>query len=70
MATDERYELCYNDAIRLIGEGKLAEAETQLRHAESLCRKSLEEDGATEEEIEDELALIRYVELWCQLKHC
>lgn len=59
MSTDDSYELSYNEAIRLIGEGKNAEAEAQLRKAESLCRKSLEEDGATEEEIEDELALIR-----------
>lgn len=57
---DDSYELCYNEAIRLLGEGRNSEAEAQLRKAESLCRKSLEDDGATEEEIEDELALIRY----------
>lgn len=61
MSTDDSYELAYNEAIRLLGEGKNAEAEVQLRKAETLCKKSLEEDGATEEEIEDELALIRYI---------
>ena len=59
LARDDSYELAYNESIRLLGEGKTAEAESQLRGAETLCRKSLEEDGATEEEIEDELALIR-----------
>ena len=42
-----------------MGEDKYAEAEAQLRKAETLCRQSLEEDGATEEEIEDELAFIQ-----------
>jgi len=56
---DNSYELSYNEAIRLLGEGKVQEAEAQLRKAETFCRKSLEEDGANEDEIEDELALIR-----------
>ena len=59
IAREDSYELAYNESIRLLGENKIAEAEAQLRRAETLCRKSLEEDGATEEEIEDELALIR-----------
>jgi hypothetical protein len=53
MSRDDSYELSYNESIRLLGEGKNAEAEAQLRKAETLCRKSLGE------EIEDELALIR-----------
>jgi len=56
---DNSYELSYNEAIRLLGEGKIQEAEAQIRRAEALCRKTLEEDGANEDEIEDELALIR-----------
>lgn len=60
IATEDSYELSYNDAIRLLGEGKLTEAEAQLRQAETLCRKSLEDDGVPEEDIEDELALIKY----------
>lgn len=59
MTRDDSYELSYNESIRLLGEGKNSEAEAMLRKAETLCRKSLEEDGATEEEIEDELTLIR-----------
>ena len=55
---EDSYELCYNSSIRLLGEGRTSEAETLLCKAETLCRKTLEEDGATEEEIEDELALI------------
>jgi signal recognition particle subunit SRP72 len=59
ISRDDSYELYYNEAIRLLGEGKNSEAEAHLRKAETICRKSLEEDGATEEEIEDELTLIR-----------
>ena len=55
---ESSYELCYNGAIRSIGLAKYSEAETQLRKAELLCRKTLEEDGATEEEIDEELSLI------------
>ncbi len=62
IAREDSYELAYNESIRLLGENKISEAEAQLRRAETLCRKSLEEDGATEEEIEDELALIRYLQ--------
>ena len=57
---DNSYELSYNEAIRLLGEGKIQDAEAQIRKAETFCRKTLEEDGANEDEIEDELALIRY----------
>jgi len=65
---DNSYELSYNEAIRLLGEGKIQEAEAQIRRAEALCRKTLEEDGANEDEIEDELALIRlfyFIPLYC-----
>jgi signal recognition particle subunit SRP72 len=61
MSSDDKYELCFNESIRLMGEDKNVEAEAQLRKAETLCRQSLEDDGATEEEIEDELAFIQYV---------
>ena len=64
MSSDDKYELCFNESIRLMGEDKNVEAEAQLRKAETLCRQSLEEDGATEEEIEDELAFIQYVFYW------
>ncbi|NXO02227.1 SRP72 protein, partial [Rhinopomastus cyanomelas] len=53
------YELCYNSACALIGQGKLNEAMKKLQKAEELCRLSLSEDSdVTEEDIEAELAII------------
>ncbi|XP_019377845.1 PREDICTED: signal recognition particle subunit SRP72 [Gavialis gangeticus] len=53
------YELCYNAACALIGQGKLNEAMKKLQKAEDLCRQSLSEDSdVTEEDIEAELAII------------
>ncbi|KAM3867338.1 signal recognition particle subunit SRP72 [Diretmus argenteus] len=53
------YELCYNAACTLIGQGQLTEALNKLRQAEELCRVSLSEDSdVTEEDIESELAVI------------
>lgn len=40
-------------------------AEKKLRSAEKMCRDSLEDDGMTEDEIEDELGIIRV-----QLGYC
>lgn len=56
---DNTYELCYNKACLLITHGLYGEAEKKLRQCEKLCREYLEEDEATEEEIDIELALIR-----------
>ncbi|NXR16706.1 SRP72 protein, partial [Cinclus mexicanus] len=53
------YELCYNSACALIGQGKLNEAMKKLQKAEELCRQSLSEDSdVTEEDIGAELAII------------
>ncbi|KAM9258861.1 signal recognition particle subunit SRP72 [Cariama cristata] len=53
------YELCYNSACALIGQGQLNEAMKKLQKAEELCRQSLSEDSdVTEEDIEAELAII------------
>ncbi|NWU97970.1 SRP72 protein, partial [Upupa epops] len=53
------YELCYNSACALIGQGKLNEGMKKLQKAEELCRQSLSEDSdVTEEDIEAELAII------------
>ncbi|NXU79210.1 SRP72 protein, partial [Oreotrochilus melanogaster] len=53
------YELCYNSACALIGQGRLNEAMKKLQKAEELCRRSLSEDSdVTEEDIEAELAII------------
>ncbi|KAL4641605.1 signal recognition particle subunit SRP72 [Arapaima gigas] len=57
--TETTYELCYNAACTLIGQGQLTEAMKKLRKAEELCRLSLSEDSdMTEEDIELELAVI------------
>ncbi|XP_029457529.1 signal recognition particle subunit SRP72 [Rhinatrema bivittatum] len=56
---DGTYELCYNAACTLIGQGKLSEAMKKLQQAEELCRQSLSEDSdVTEEDIDAELAII------------
>uniref|UniRef100_A0A8C5GJU6 Signal recognition particle subunit SRP72 n=1 Tax=Gouania willdenowi TaxID=441366 RepID=A0A8C5GJU6_GOUWI len=56
---ESTYELCYNTACALIGQGKLTEALNKLQQAEELCRVSLSEDSdVTEEDIESELAVI------------
>ncbi|KAG8594977.1 hypothetical protein GDO81_001382 [Engystomops pustulosus] len=53
------YELCYNAACSLIGQGRLSEAMKKLREAENLCRQSFSEDtDLTEEDINAELAII------------
>ncbi|MGH0156312.1 UNVERIFIED_CONTAM: hypothetical protein FKN15_038729 [Acipenser sinensis] len=53
------YELCYNSACTLIGQGRLPEAMKKLQEAEELCRQSLSEDSdITEEDIDAELAVI------------
>ncbi|XP_011300118.1 signal recognition particle subunit SRP72 [Fopius arisanus] len=68
---DHTYELTYNAACRLVAEGaqgdrpNLIEAEKKLRLAEKICKEALEDDGATEKEILDELGIIRV-----QLGYC
>lgn len=56
---EHTYELCYNKACLLIANENYIEAEKKLKVCEKLCREVLEEDEATEEEIDVELALIR-----------
>jgi len=53
------YELVYNAATQLIGRGEYAEAEKKLRVAEKMCKEMLEDDGASEEDIEEEVAIIK-----------
>ncbi|XP_046625088.1 signal recognition particle subunit SRP72 [Neodiprion virginianus] len=69
---ESTYELTYNAAHRLVAQGTngtnkavLVEAEKKLRTAEKMCREALEEDGATEEDIEDEIGIIKV-----QLGYC
>lgn len=71
MLHEHTYELTYNAACRLLAQRNsddkaiLIEAEKKLRIAEKLCKDGLEEDGASEEEIENELGIIRV-----QLGYC
>lgn len=58
---EHTYELAYNSACQLIGQGKYLEAERKLKIAEKLCRESLEDDAAAEEDIEEELGIIKLV---------
>ncbi|KAH0949947.1 hypothetical protein HN011_007482 [Eciton burchellii] len=68
---EHTYELTYNAACRLLARESrgdravLSEAERKLRTAEKMCKEGLEEDGASEEEIENELGVIRV-----QLGYC
>lgn len=67
---EHTYELTYNAACAIIAKAGtdrvlLAEAEKKLKQAEKMCRESLEEDGMTEEEIEEELGIIKV-----QLGYC
>ncbi|XP_066582106.1 signal recognition particle subunit SRP72 [Prorops nasuta] len=68
---ESTYELMYNAACQLVMQGSkgnttaLVEAEKKLKAAENLCREGLEEDGLTEEAVEDELGIIKV-----QLGYC
>ncbi|XP_015908172.2 signal recognition particle subunit SRP72 [Parasteatoda tepidariorum] len=56
---EHTYELSYNSACILINQGLYAEAIEKLKVTEELCKKQLEENDATEDEIEAELGVIR-----------
>lgn len=49
----------------MLGKQKYQEAEKKLRTSEKLCREFLEEDGATEEDIEEEVAIIKVQLAYC-----
>lgn len=54
------YELIYNGACRLLAGGRFEQALEKLQIAEEQCRTYLtQEEGATEDEINDEVAIIR-----------
>uniref|UniRef100_A0A8C4NG38 Signal recognition particle subunit SRP72 n=1 Tax=Eptatretus burgeri TaxID=7764 RepID=A0A8C4NG38_EPTBU len=54
---ENTYELCYNAACTLIGQGKMKEGLEKLKNI--LCRQSLTEDpDVAEEELQDELSVI------------
>ena len=54
--------MVYNGASQLIAAGRTEEAFRQLQNAETQCRKYLaQEEGSTEDEINEEVAIIRYI---------
>ncbi|XP_053680313.1 signal recognition particle subunit SRP72 [Anopheles nili] len=62
---EDTYELTYNAACALAGRQQYGEAERKLRTSEKMCRDSLEEDGATEEDIIDEITIIKVQLAYC-----
>lgn len=62
---EETYEQHFNGSCILSNRQKYAEAEKKLRASEKLCRETLEDDGATEEEIREELDIIRVQVAYC-----
>ncbi|XP_065347746.1 signal recognition particle subunit SRP72 [Cloeon dipterum] len=62
---ESTYELLYNSACRLLGTGQVLEAEKKLKQSEKMCRESLEEEGSTEEDIEDELSIVKVQLAFC-----
>jgi len=57
--TEITHELAYNVACVLIDCGQLKKASAKLEQAMKLCRRTLEEEGADEQTIKEELAVIR-----------
>ncbi|XP_058062182.1 signal recognition particle subunit SRP72 [Anopheles bellator] len=62
---EDTYELAYNAACALAGRQQFGDAERKLRTSEKMCRESLEEDGASEEDIIDEITVIRVQLAYC-----
>ena len=58
--------MVYNNACALSGTGNYTEAEKRLKLSEKMCREFLEEDESmTEDDIENELAIIRVQLAYC-----
>jgi len=56
---DESYELRYNSGCSMAAIGEYNEAEEELKQAETQAREFLAEEGEAEEDIEDEIAIIK-----------
>lgn len=52
-------EQCFNMACCLLNSGRVQEALQMLTQAEELCRRSLLEEGYTEEEVEEEVGVVK-----------
>ncbi|CAG9785244.1 unnamed protein product [Diatraea saccharalis] len=59
------YELAYNTGSTLAMRGKHNEALPVLKRAEQACSESVLEDGGTEEEAKEEVAIIRVQQAYC-----
>lgn len=59
---ESTYELVYNAACTLIGQGQYLEAEKKLRLAEKLWKEALEED---DEEFYDEIHILKVQQAYC-----
>ncbi|KAH8409676.1 hypothetical protein KR222_001561 [Zaprionus bogoriensis] len=62
---EDTYEHYFNSACIQSNRQKYVEAERKLRTSEKLCREFLEEEGASEEEIVEELDVIRVQLAYC-----
>ncbi|XP_050420854.1 signal recognition particle subunit SRP72 [Adelges cooleyi] len=62
---DNTYEFMYNVACVLIERGDIAKAQDLLEQAAKSCRNTLEEEEATEEEIQEELTAIKVQAAYC-----
>ncbi|EDW67694.1 signal recognition particle subunit SRP72 [Drosophila virilis] len=62
---EDTYEQYFNSACIQSNRQKYVEAERKLRTSEKLCREFLEEEGASDEEILEELDVIRVQLAYC-----
>ena len=62
---DSTYELVYNGACRQLAAGRYQAAEAQLARAATMCRDTLREDGADDDEIHQETAVIDVQRAYC-----
>uniref|UniRef100_A0A1A9ZHL9 Signal recognition particle subunit SRP72 n=1 Tax=Glossina pallidipes TaxID=7398 RepID=A0A1A9ZHL9_GLOPL len=62
---EDTYEQYFNGSFILSNRQRYSEAEKKLRVSEKLCRESLEEDGASEEEIREEMDIIKVQTAYC-----
>ncbi|XP_017787201.1 PREDICTED: signal recognition particle subunit SRP72 isoform X2 [Nicrophorus vespilloides] len=62
---EETYEMCYNKALMYVKQENFVKAEKLLKTAEVMLKEAFEEDGATEEETDIELANVRVLQAFC-----
>lgn len=62
---ESTYELVYNAACSLINKGQYLEAEKKLRLAEKMYKEALEEDEYVEEDMYDEIFILKVQMAYC-----